>query len=197
MLDLDEGRFERIMFKNTQEFGFEQTMLNIIYPFLSKIGFLWQTGAISPSHEHFISNLIRQKTISAIDSVKFNTDVNGKKFLLFLPESEYHELSLLFCHYILKSRSNYVAYFGQSLPLEDVAVAHDIVQPDYIFTVLTASLTDYNVEEYLKKVAQKFPHTQILITGYQVVGSDIEYPDNVTLLTKFEQIIDYAEISKL
>src|SRR4028119_2082894 len=61
MIDLDEERFEKIMSTNALQVGFEQTMINIVYPFLIKIGVLWQTGAISPAQEHFISNLIRQK----------------------------------------------------------------------------------------------------------------------------------------
>lgn len=40
MLDLDEERFEKIVSTNTLQFGFENMMINIIYPFLSRIGTL-------------------------------------------------------------------------------------------------------------------------------------------------------------
>jgi hypothetical protein len=66
MLDLDEERFEKIISTNTLQFGFENMMINIIHPFLSRIGTLWMTGSIG-AQEHFISNLIRQKIIVAID----------------------------------------------------------------------------------------------------------------------------------
>ena len=39
----------------------------LLTPFLVKIGILWQTGTITPSQEHFVSNLIRQKIIVALD----------------------------------------------------------------------------------------------------------------------------------
>jgi len=61
MLDLSEERFEKIISANIAQSGFENTMINIIYPFLSRIGTLWVTGSIGPAQEHFITNLIRQK----------------------------------------------------------------------------------------------------------------------------------------
>src|SRR5690606_1663222 len=63
MLELDEQKFEDELSALEQKFGFEKTMLNIVYGFLEKIGVLWQTGSITPAHEHFISNLIRQRLI--------------------------------------------------------------------------------------------------------------------------------------
>ncbi|MFO7826254.1 MAG: MerR family transcriptional regulator, partial [Cyclobacterium sp.] len=86
MVELDEERFEKIISTNILKIGFELTMLHIIYPFLSKIGILWQTGSIHPGQEHFISNLVRQKLIVAIDGQMYTG--GGKKFLLFLPEGE-------------------------------------------------------------------------------------------------------------
>ncbi len=49
--------------------------------------------AINPAQEHFMSNLIRQKLIVAIDQFVYHG--GGKKFMLFLPEGELHEISLL------------------------------------------------------------------------------------------------------
>ena len=71
-------------------------MLQIVYPFLERIGILWQTASINPAHEHFITNLIRQKIIVAIDGQLPYPNPHAKKYLLFLPEGELHELSLLF-----------------------------------------------------------------------------------------------------
>lgn len=48
MVDMDEDRFEKIITTNIIKLGFEKTMMNVIYPFLSKIGILWQTGSINP-----------------------------------------------------------------------------------------------------------------------------------------------------
>src|SRR5210317_1574096 len=67
MLELDEERFEKTLNTNILQIGFERTMMNLVYPFFQRIGILWQTGAIASAQEHFISNLVRQKIIVAID----------------------------------------------------------------------------------------------------------------------------------
>jgi DNA-binding transcriptional MerR regulator len=67
MIEMDEFKFDRIVSTNIQQLGFERTMLEIIYPFLDKLSLLWLTGSINPVQENFMSYLIRQKIIVAID----------------------------------------------------------------------------------------------------------------------------------
>jgi DNA-binding transcriptional MerR regulator len=192
MIDLDEERFEKIMSTNALQVGFEQTMINIVYPFLIKIGVLWQTGAISPAQEHFISNLIRQKLIVAIDGQIMRRN-DCPKYMLFLPEGELHELSLLFANYLLRSRQNRVIYLGQSLPFTDVAGAYEIYRPHVILTVLTSIPGAEEVQTYLDKMGASFPDAKILVTGYQVVAQDLRLPGNVMVIRQFRDLIHFAE----
>ena len=101
MIDLEEEQFEKVLSRLTLKVGFERAILEVVYPFLEKIGVLWHTGNISPAQEHFITNLIRQKIIVAIDSLPIPSKLS-KRAILFLPENELHELGLLFCHYITR-----------------------------------------------------------------------------------------------
>jgi DNA-binding transcriptional MerR regulator len=192
MIDLDEERFEKIMSTNALQVGFEQTMINIVYPFLIKIGVLWQTGAISPAQEHFISNLIRQKLIVAIDGQIMRRS-DCPKYMLFLPEGELHELSLLFANYLLRSRQNRVIYLGQSLPFTDVSGAYDIYRPHVILTVITSIPGAEEVQAYLDKLGASFPDAKILVTGYQVVAQDLRLPSNVIVIRQFRDLIHFAE----
>ena len=192
MIELDENQFNICMEYNIKNWGFENTMINIIHPFLMKIGFLWQTDAISPAHEHFISNLIRQKIISEINTIEYLPTKESKKYLLYLPEDEYHELGILYCHYMLKIRQNYVLYLGQNLPFVDMKIVHDIVKPDYVFTIMTSSLHNFTTEEYITKLSTEFQKTKILITGFQVVEYELPTFENVTLLYKFEDILKFT-----
>ena len=115
MLELDEERFEKTLSTNILRIGFERTMMNLIYPFFQRIGILWQTGAITPAQEHFISYLVRQKIIVAIDGQVINSENYNGKYLLYLPADELHEMSLLFSAYIIKSRNNKVIYLSCSI----------------------------------------------------------------------------------
>ncbi len=193
MIDLDEDRFEKIIATNILKLGFESTMLNVMYPFLSKIGVLWQTGSINPSQEHFISNLIRQKLIVAIDGQFVPNDDSHAKYLLYLPEGELHELTLLFLCYILKIRKNKVFYFGQNLPFEDLKAIYQTHKPDFILTIITTSPSGNDVEEYIHKLSTTFSETQILLSGYQVIGQTFKTPKNLNIFTRIDHIIQFVE----
>lgn len=190
MIDLDEDRFEKIISTNFLQNGFENTMLNIIYPFLTRIGTLWLTGSIGPAQEHFMSNLIRQKVIVAIDGQVIKYHPNSKKFLLFLPEGELHEISLLFTSYVIRAQHHRVVYLGQTLPFNELVFAYDVHQPDYIFATITSVPAHDEVQTYVSKLCQQFPKAQILLTGYQVVGQDIEVGANCTIINKLEDLVE-------
>lgn len=193
MIDLSETEFEKIMATNTVKFGFENMIIHIIYPFLSRIGVLWVTGSIGPAQEHFISNLIRQKLIVAIDGLAAQPTVDSKKFVLFLPEGELHELSLLFANYVLKSRHNKVIYLGQTLPFEELVYVCESQKPDYILAAITSTPGQNETQEYVNRLEDTFPDVHILLTGYQVIGQGIKIRQNTRIITHINQLIEIAE----
>ncbi|GAB3564605.1 MerR family transcriptional regulator [Spirosoma luteolum] len=194
MIDLDEDRFDKIVSTNILQFGFENTIIRIVYPFLSRLGTLWLTGSVGPAQEHFISNLIRQKIIVAIDGQMNQQGSNGKKYMLFLPEGEQHEISLLFANYVIQARQNKVIYLGQNLPFEELVFAYKVHQPDYIFSAFTSAPANHEVQPYVDKLVRSFPDAHLLLTGYQVVGQDITLPDNATVINQIEDLIRIASV---
>ena len=188
MIAYDELAFDKVMAKNMLQFGFENTMTHIILPFLKKVGLLWLTGAINPSQEHFISHLIRQKMLVAIDGQIESRHAKAKKFLIFLPEGEYHDIPVLFAAYIIRQRNSKVLYLGQSLPLEHVVGAEQNYNPDYILINLVIAPLDYSVSSYVIEISAKFPNTMILLTGYQFANLDITFPSNVKYLKNFAEL---------
>ncbi|HEY9259827.1 MerR family transcriptional regulator, partial [Chitinophaga sp.] len=83
-LDYDQPRFENIFYNQVLHLGFEKCITRVVYPFLEKIGVLWLTGNVIPAQEHFSSNIIRAKIMTAIDGQPTNTAATDH-FLLFLP----------------------------------------------------------------------------------------------------------------
>ncbi len=166
MIDMEEELFEKILNNLILRFGFEQTITEIIYPFLEKIGILWQTQNITPAHEHFISNLIRQKIVVAIDGLPIPPKTQ-KKILLFLPEGEMHELGLLFYHFLIRKAGYRTYSLGQNVPHEDLVSVYKVHQPDFMLTSITSTPPD-PIEKYLERLANEFGQTKILASGYQV-----------------------------
>ena len=189
MLDLDEEKFEEVIDNCITKNGFENAMIQLIYPFLTRIGVLWHAGAVSPSQEHFITYLIRQKVIVAINSYKYKK--TGKKYLLFLPEGENHELTLLFSNYLLRTRGQRVIYLGQSLPINDVKEAYTIHKPENIFCIITSTPNFEYVQSYINQLSSLFPEANVLLTGAQVIGQGLESPKNALILNKIEDLLDF------
>ncbi len=193
MVEMDEYKFDRILSRYIMHEGFENSVIKVIFPFFEKIGLLWQTGSINPAHEHFVSNLFRQKLMVAIDNIVVTESQTAKKFLLFLPEAEYHELALLFYNYLIKKSGKLVYYLGSSVPFEDVVETSKMVNPDFLFTSLTSSLNKNEVIEYLNNLSQTFPFQKIFVTGLQIKENFTELPSNVL---KVSSPLDFVETLK-
>jgi MerR family transcriptional regulator, light-induced transcriptional regulator len=183
MVDMEELKFDRILSRYIMHEGFENTVIKVIFPFFGRIGILWQTGTINPAHEHFVSNLFRQKLMVAIDNIMVTDNKNAKKFILFLPDGEYHELGLLFYNYLIRKSGQIVYYLGSSVPFNDVVETSKMVNPDYLFTTITALLTKEDTVKYLKNLSKTFPFQKIFVTGQQIDQILKEPPSNVLKIT--------------
>jgi DNA-binding transcriptional MerR regulator len=194
MFGLDEHGFNNILSSNILKLGLEDTIIQVVFPFLHQIGVLWMTEAVHPAHEHFITNLIRQKLYVAIDAQTGKQSVDGKKFLLFLPEGETHEIGLLFANYFLRARGHKVVYLGQNLPYTDLGKLFDFYEPDYVLSSVTSAFTEQGVQGFINKLSKCWPDTTILLTGYLVVTNDcLCLPPNVQVLKDITQLGELAE----
>lgn len=192
MLDLDEAKFQLLTKNMVQAHGFESYILHVINPFMRRLGTLWLSGSVGPAQEHFISHLIRQKLIASIDQQDLSLKPDAKKFLLYLPEGELHEIGLLFANYVFRARKHSVVYLGQSLPYEELLLAYEIHQPDYIFSVFTSEPNTEIIDSYLEQMAKDLPNSKILLTGYQILQPERKIPSSINLLTDYQGLIDLA-----
>jgi len=190
MLELDEQGFERLLSTAFLQLGIEKTMIQVIFPFFRNIGIMWQTGSINPAHEHFITNIIRQKLIVAIDGQNVRTDGWSKKYMLFLPEGEFHELGLLFAHYVIRARGHRVIYIGVNVPYVDLKVVHQVYRPDLMLTILTSPMVNVPAQKYLSDLAADFPLTTVLASGSLLLADNtLQIPKNMRLLKDFKELL--------
>ncbi len=179
MIDLDEPRFEKTIHLATLNMGFEHTILNIIYPFLERIGILWLTGTINPAQEHFVSNLLRQKLLVAIDNLIVKPARDSKRFILFLPENELHELGLLFYSYLVRKSGHKIIYLGQSVPYGDLLEVARLKEPDALVTSLVSAMGLSDADAYICRLASDFHTKTVYITGSQAFQLTDPLPTNV------------------
>ncbi len=162
MIELDDYKLTGIIEKSASKIGFKDTVIDVLYPFLKKVGILWQAGDINPVQEHFVSCLIRQKIIAAIDRLPYTFNPQAKKFLLLLPEGEWHELGLLFAQYLLRESGHEVIYFGPSVPYSDVLATGATKEFDSILISSTTNHPEFDFTTFLQDLGGAFPEKMIL-----------------------------------
>ncbi|MBK8702028.1 MAG: MerR family transcriptional regulator [Saprospiraceae bacterium] len=192
MFELNEFKFIKILNHHIREIGFEQTMDEIIYPLLDKLSVMWIAGSVKGVHENFINNIIRRKLSVEIDKLEFNPSEQAPRFLIYLPEYEAHELSLLFVFYLLKKQGASILYLGTQISLVDVKDAVEVFKPDYIFTLFNDSFSEAPLQPYLEELKQVSNGTHIVISGYQTVQQKFSLPENVDIIHGLEDIKKYT-----
>lgn len=192
MVELSEEKFEKVISQTSIKYGFEQTMLNVIIPFLTKVGLMWLTGEINVAQEHFISNLIRRKMIVAIDGLLLPAP-GAKRYILFLPEGELHELGLLFSKYLIKSRGGQTLYLGQSVPLKDLVDASQVYNADCLVTFMTSPDTRENIKHHVDELTKLFADKKIMIAGAQVNFHEFNSYKNVQFMHRVTDLINVLD----
>ena len=199
MFELDEVKFNIIIDHQIQSKGFEETMNDIVYPLLDKLSVMWIVGSVKGVHETFVSNIIRKKTIVQIDKLSKNTSFSNVRCLLYLPENDSHELSLLFLEYVLLKSKAKVINLGTSIPLIDVLEGKNIFKSSYIFTVFNDSFAESPLQPYVNELAKNAPEQQIIISGFQTVSQSLTLPENVLIINSIAEIKSFIQkkISRL
>ena len=194
MFELDETKFNIILDHQIQSKGFEKTMNEILYPLLDKLSVMWIAGSVKAVHESFVSNIIRKKTIVEIDRLSRLNEFSEVRCLIYLPENEPHELSLLFLEYILVKNKVKVINLGMSVPLIDVLEGKNIFNAKYIFTIFNDSFADSSLQTYLNELSKNSPDQQIIISGFQTANQQLSLPSNVSIKNSIEQVKEYVKV---
>lgn len=149
--------------------SFRDIFYDSFIPLLDEMGMLWQTHTITASHEHFISNLIKQKIILNIErqQIKENT-IKDRTYVLYLPEGEIHEVGLMLINYELLYYGFHTVYLGESVPMEDIVNIGTIFGNVTYVTYLTIERSPGDTSRYVGEMQEKVlkqENSQLIICG--------------------------------
>ena len=187
-MQFEEETFQEILSHCFNKFGMFKTYTDVISPLLNRVGLMWTIDLLPAAPEHFMTNLIRQKILTSIDSLPAPTE-DAKKWLLFLPEDEYHETALLFASYILKSKGFKVIYLGASVPLGTLRSVIETVDPDFMMLFLIRFNHIENVENYLAGVRANFTEGDIYMSGNSKLIHQLKLDDKMHWLTDVDSLL--------
>lgn len=179
MLTFNGHSVNEILLKSVINIGFEETFLQLVFPFLKRIGIMWHTGSANIGAEHFITNVLRGILITAIDSIPSGTNPDRKRAILFLPDNELHELGLLFYSYLIRKSGHEVLYLGQTTPLSALIEANEKWHADMLVTGALSELAVSEPENYLRDLTTTFSNQKILVSGALAYKTDLDKFKNV------------------
>ena len=186
-LSYDTSYFELIFSDCIVKLGLKNAYIKVIYPMMERIGLMWATDNLPTAHEHFITNIVRQKFLAALDSLDA-PDPLSESWLLFLPENEFHEIALLYAQLVIRLSGKKVIYLGSNLPIESVIAAIDQTKPKYLLTFLVHYDLPEQIQKSLDKLASSFYGTKIYLAGNHKLIGQIDLNVNTEYLESIESL---------
>lgn len=189
-IELNPVQFEKTLDTQIQKNDFKHVLLDIIWPFMRKIGVLWNTTIITPRHEHMATEIIRRKIYAQLDKAKSKVKNKNSQALIFCVDNEFHDLPLISLEYILSDEGVQVLNLGAALPVQELQALRHKFDPKVIVAHMTAaSCKSRIVHDSINKMAKYFPKSSIFITG-QASESDefCSIPPNVSIVDSVNDI---------
>jgi hypothetical protein len=151
--------FEGILEQCLLFIGLDETIKDILIPFLEKVNILSYDE--SSIEVHFVVTAVRRKIILGIERAN-SSPLKNQTALLFLPKGEHYDLILLYLNYILKSSGFNVLYLGTNISKENLIAVLKSKQPDLVYTYLTKKHLS-KAEEYADCLRSYAPPTKLFI----------------------------------
>ena len=185
---MDSDEIRRLLWEYDKEFTLRELYTTVIVPLLIKMGELWQTNSISVAHEHHFSNILRDFYILKIDSLKSEEKLN-KTVILFLPEHEEHELSLLYFQYLLKEAGFKCVYLGKNVPLHDLGTSIKQIKPDILVTNLITRIEHREIKSFFEELALTCGKSEIRVAGSFTKEILKDIPKEITIINSEEELL--------
>jgi len=171
MMNFDQSLFLNTYNELLTEKSFSVVFNEVFIPLLNEIGILWQTGTITPAHEHFTCHLIRQKLLNNIEKLQLQEPTNTDMvFVLFLPENEIHELALIYLNFEILSKGYKTIYLGQSIPMENLKIFSEYFDKIVFVSYWTLYPDSEEVNAYVQKFQKEVlsnSNSELWISGKQ------------------------------
>ncbi len=186
-MSYDEYYFDKILTNCLMRYGVKEAYTKVMYPMLVRVGLMWSGDNIPPANEHFMSNLLKQKIFTAIDSLP-PSKPSADKWLLFLKENEYHEIGLLFASYLVRFSGKQVIYLGADVPFTSLTQAIKAMKPQYLLFFLVHHDEPGIIQQYCKDLAGLFTGKKIFISGDNRLLSQVQTGKKIQWVKTVEEL---------
>jgi len=152
--DFDESGAQMVLDRLLDTLSFEEFVADALMPTLQDVGRRWAAGELSVAHEHFASQLIRQRLASY--SLAWSSGT-GPVAVLACPPGEQHDLAAHCLGILLARRGWRVRFLGADTPMDDLLSACRTIRPDLVIVSALAEAPLRAVAGPLRALAQDYP----------------------------------------
>lgn len=187
--------FNQLLFHNTYEkciknIGIIACYKHVLLEALNRIGILWMNNEISPTQEHFLSELIKTKIYKEIEKIGFKK-LSKENWVLFLPKNELHDIGLLFAYLALKMNGHNVVYLGQNLPHSLLLSLKDKNKIDNILFSIVSNTSKLDLIEITNFLETHFSKSKIhaIINENLITEERFQKLHTISRIDKFINLI--------
>ena len=119
----DEARLLAALREAVAELGWADTLDQVVFPGLKRVGTYWESAVFPPANEHFASELISFELAAAYRDLPL-PDASQPGIVMACPQDERHTIGIQGLAMLLKSRGIRVIYLGGDVPTQDFVTAH-------------------------------------------------------------------------
>ncbi|XLS30355.1 MerR family transcriptional regulator [Flavobacteriaceae bacterium M23B6Z8] len=194
MINFDQTLFYSTYNSLLTDKSFREVFYEVFIPLLNELGLLWQTDTISPSHEHFITSLIKQKILINTEKLQMiEPSKKDKVFVLYLPDNEIHEIGLLYLNYEVVLRGYQSIYLGQTVPMESLKDILKYFPHINFLSYFTVEPNKERVRDYVEQFSKEI--NQSGANSLWILGQQIKHlqpdqlPESVRTFESIEQVV--------
>tara|TARA_X000000368_G_C22980196_1_gene689547 strand:+ start:444 stop:1322 length:879 start_codon:yes stop_codon:yes gene_type:complete len=182
--------FDNIYEKCIKDIGIIKCYQHVLLEALNRIGILWINNKISPTQEHFLSELIKTKIYKEIERIGFKK-MPKENWVLFLPKNELQDIGILFAYLALKMNGHNVVYLGQNLPHSLLVSLKDKNKIDNILFAIVSNTSKIDLIEITNFLENTFSDSKIhAIINKKLLGEDrLQKLNIISSIDEFNNLI--------
>jgi DNA-binding transcriptional MerR regulator len=148
--DFDTARAHAVVDRSFAEYGPNDAMRHVIFPYLHDVGEGWARARIDVGQEHFASNLLQGRLLSLL---RGRNAAAGPVTLLACPPGELHSLGLIGFGIALRNRGWRTTYLGTDTPIATVQRIATELSPSLVVLAAMLPMRFADVETELRDLA--------------------------------------------
>jgi methanogenic corrinoid protein MtbC1 len=108
-----------------------------------------------------------------------------------MPEGEFHEIGLLYVHFLLKQKGIGVDYLGTNVPVVDLKFLTEFKKVDFLFSHITSPAKSFKFNKFLDQLGQIDKSIPIVLSGLIIQEYKGNVASNVHLKRSLLETIDF------